>query len=202
MKSTARIIYRRYACFLLLIGILLPAWGQTAEINLNEKYAFPCADPRSISLTSDRLVIADYHEGIRLMDISNTQKPKQISVIDHTGCRSMALLGVTLFAGGFEGIAVFDISNPFSPRRTAFLHYPYVETLRTDGTYLYVAQGVLGVKIIDPFTERGPRLVSSCEDIYAVDLAVRDGLALVSSGTEVKIVEVVIPPWLRSSRTR
>lgn len=164
--------------------------------------SIPSADPRSISLTSDRLVIADYHEGIRLMDLSSPQNPKQISVIDHTGCRSMALLGNTIFAGGFEGISVFDISNPFSPRRTAFLHYPFVETLRTDGTYLYVAQGVLGVKVIDPFTERGPRLVSSCEEIYAVDLAVRDGLALVSSGTEVKIVEVVIPPWLQSSQAR
>lgn len=40
MKNTARSIFRRYAYFLLLIGFVLPAWGQTAEINLNEKYAF------------------------------------------------------------------------------------------------------------------------------------------------------------------
>lgn len=43
MKNTARTFYRGCIFFFLSICFVLPGWGQAAEINLNEKYAFPFA---------------------------------------------------------------------------------------------------------------------------------------------------------------
>jgi hypothetical protein len=103
-----------------------------------------------------------------------------------------------LFAGGFDGVEVYDVSNPEAIELLCCIGLPFVESLTTDGTYLYVAQGVHGVKVIDPVTVRGPRIVSECPNLYAVDIAVRDGFAYVSSGNEVKVLDIIIPPWLQS----
>jgi len=160
------------------------------------------SDPRAVILSDNSMLIADYEGGLKLVDISSPARPEIISEIGTMNVKTMVLIENLLFAGGFRGIEVFDLSNPFSVKKIHTLNYPFVESLTTDGTYVYIAQGVHGVKVVDPWTSRGPRLVSSCEGIYAVDIAVSGGQAFVSSGTEVKIIEIVIPPWLESVRGR
>ncbi|NJL73127.1 MAG: hypothetical protein HC888_17070 [Candidatus Competibacteraceae bacterium] len=114
------------------------------------------------------------------------------------GVKAVLTLGDTIFVGGQQGLEVMTIEDPARPRKDAALDLPFIEALATDGTYLYVAQGVYGVKVIDPWAKRGPRLVSHCDDIYAVDLLIREGRAYVASGTDIKIVDLMIPPWLQS----
>jgi hypothetical protein len=155
-------------------------------------------DPRDLAFSGNLMILADFRRGVTVIDISSAENPRTVATGGVDGIKSAAAYADILFTAGLDGIGAFrlDASSGLSP--LFFLELPFVEKLIYDGTYLYAAQGIHGVKVIDPWPELGPRIVSECGDIYAVDILVDRNLAYVASGRQVKVIQIVIPPWLRS----
>ena len=77
-----------------------------------------------------------------------------------------------------------------------------MEGVCIEGRYLYIAEGHRGLQVVDIRSFDTPVKVSACPDIFAVDVAVYNGHALVADSRQLNVVEVLVPEWLRRSTTR
>ncbi len=70
--------------------------------------------PGNIYVYQNYLFIAEYREGIHVMDNSNPANPVAISFIKIPGCEHMAVRGNILYANSYVDLVSLDISNPQS----------------------------------------------------------------------------------------
>ena len=158
----------------------------------------PLADPRDFRNSEDFLIAADYQQGVRIFSIKNPVDPRLLGSYPLQNIKALSIIDNLLAAGGGGGIQILQIAEDGSTKKLYSLDIPMVESMTSDGTYLYVAQGVNGIKVIDPFAQRGPRVVSECPWIYATDILVDNSTAYAASGNNIKKIQIIIPPWLKS----
>lgn len=150
-------------------------------------------------------------EGIKIIDLSHPAEPVLAGAYSGSNVRSVKILKTSrgrtyLFAVGSTGLEVLDISEPASPARTGVYATEYGEgaaVIETSGgkIYAFLAEGYKGLKVLDVTDPRKPVQVSACTDLYAVDVQAQktddgDLYAFIADTIGIKVVHVLIPPWL------
>jgi len=76
--------------------------------------------------------------------------------------------------------------------------YPsrYIEDITANNAYLYLAEGVRGLSVIDASNPAWPLRVSGSDLEYVTGVAGIDEYALTVDGEGFRVVRVLIPEWL------
>ncbi len=104
-----------------------------------------------IYVSGDYAFIADAHEGLHIMDISDPLNPILLGTYDTSNyARDVCVDGDYAFvADGDEGLKVIDISNPSTPVQRASLDLTESRGICISGDYAYIADHYSGLRIID-----------------------------------------------------
>jgi hypothetical protein len=159
-------------------------------------------DARDVAVMSGYALVADGENGLIVCDISDPGDPTPIATLDRQGVHRIVVQDNLVATAGRTGVDLYDFSDPRHPEVLGRFESRYVESIFIDGNYLYIAEGYRGLKVLDIQSFDRPVPVSACAQIYAVDVAVYDGYALVTDSRQIYVVEVLIPEWLRQSSSR
>jgi hypothetical protein len=159
-------------------------------------------DVRDVAVISGYALVADGSRGLIICDITDPSDPVRINTLDIQGVRQIAVQDQLVAAAGKSGVKLYDFSHPPHPELFGTFDSEYVESICIDGRYLYIAEGHRGLQVVDIRSFDTPVQVSACPDIYAVDVAVYNGYALVADSRRLNVVEVLVPEWLRRSSYR
>ena len=150
-------------------------------------------------------------EGIKIIDLSHPGEPVLAGAYGGSNVRSVEVLKTSrgrtyLLAVGSTGLEVLDISDPASPAWIGIYETEYGEGAAFIETsegkiYAFLAEGYKGLKVLDATDPRKPVQVSTCADLYAVDVKAQetedgDLYAFVTDTIGIKVVQILIPPWL------
>jgi hypothetical protein len=134
--------------------------------------------------------------GLKVFEISKLEEPALVSTYDLPGARKLALWQDVLLLLGTSGLEVVDVSDPTSPKRMGSYVTPAGEGIAIQGRYAYLAESYRGLTVLDLAQGGDPVPVSTSESLYAVDVAVREGYAYVVDVEGLKVVQILIPPWM------
>jgi len=154
-------------------------------------------DARDVAVMPGYALVADGESGLIVCDISDPGDPTPIATLDRQGVHRIVVRDNLVATAGRTGVDLYDFSDPRHPEVLGRFESRYVESIFIDGNYLYIAEGYRGLKVLDIQSFDRPVPVSACPQIYAVDVAVYDGYALVTDSRQIYVVEVLIPEWLR-----
>jgi hypothetical protein len=83
------------------------------------------------------------------------------------------------------------------PRPLGSYETPHAEDVALEGPYVYLAEGVRGITVLDVSRPESPRPVSACPEIYAVGVAARGDYAFVADSRNLQVIRILVPEWLR-----
>jgi hypothetical protein len=108
------------------------------------------------------------------------------------GCNAAGVEGNYAFIGEGPNVTVLDISTPEHPVVAARLPLPeIVQGLVVDGSRVYVADGAVGLKILDISNPLAPNVLSTYDTSLAVNVTLFEGQAYVADAfAGVKVVNV------------
>ncbi len=159
--------------------------------------SFAAPSLRDVCVRGKLAYVAGDRWGLGIVDLSEPTLPVLKSRLEGCAARKVVVQGERLYAVTAGGVVGFDVSGPGAPRELFFYDTPQAEDLEVRDSYLYVAEGYRGLKVIDCGSPGGPRAVSACDGLYAVDVAVRGEYALIVDSVSLKAVQVLVPEWLR-----
>src|SRR5262249_21742783 len=119
-------------------------------------------DARAIATSGDYVYIADYQNGLQIIDASVPANPKVIGMLEGPRGNGIAVSGNYVYLVGSirsingvivsrGGLYVIDVSNPANPKRTASIEYRFAYDVAISGHYVYaMAEGLRIVDIADP----------------------------------------------------
>jgi len=155
------------------------------------------------ALGSRTAYVAAAESGLRIVDVSNPEAPREIGALDTPGlARSVAIQDsaparrIAYIADDAGGLRLIDVADPTAPRELGALAAPDVAYgVTVVGPLAYVAAGASGLRVIDISDPRMPREVGSCDTPgYAYQVAVAKGVAYVTDGfSGVQVVDVSTP---------
>lgn len=143
------------------------------------------------------LYAADASAGVKIYSLEDPEDPQFISQVDIPHVTSVNYTNGVVIAGGENGLTFIAVQNPENPVIISRYPFGWVEDITIHGNYLYAAAGSEGLSILDIKDPENPVLVSSCEDVYAVGVDVKDDLAFVADIDGFKVVKILIPSWLQ-----
>jgi hypothetical protein len=154
-------------------------------------------------------------DSVQSVDLATPGSPQRLGRLTLAGARRVAVVdgALRLFAViAGRGVALVDAASPESPRllgtySTEFGEDLHVADPRAAPARLYVAEGHLGLTILDVADSRSLRRVSSFPDIYAVGVAGRaespeQMYAYAVDTARVWQVRILVPGWLGRARAR
>ncbi len=159
--------------------------------------SFAAPSLRDVCVRGKLAYVAGEGWGLGVIDLSEPTAPVLTGRLEGCPARRVVVEGERLYAVTAEGIVVFDLSGSGLPRELFVYKTPHAENLEVRGSYLYVAEGYRGLKVVDAGRPGSLRVVSACDSLYAVDAAVRGEYALVVDSVSLKAVQVLVPEWLR-----
>lgn len=157
---------------------------------------------RDVAVIPGYALIADGEDGLIVCDIADPSAPIPINALASQGVHRVVAQDTLVGAAGRTGVELYDFSDPRQPKLFGRFESEYVESIFIDGHYLFIAEGHRGLQVVDIRSYDRPVQVSACPDIYAVDVAVYGGYALVADSRQIHVVEVLIPEWLSQSQSR
>ncbi|MBE7499156.1 MAG: PQQ-binding-like beta-propeller repeat protein [Verrucomicrobiales bacterium] len=136
-----------------------------------------------VAMSGNHAYVALDAAGLRVMDLSDPDNPRQVGSHDLPGARAVALSGAYVGVAHGGGFDVIDGSDPTQPRRVGGCSYPGdAEGLAMADGFAYVADGDHGLRVIDLSDPKLPRLVGSLDTAArAFGVAVREGYAYVAA---------------------
>ena len=139
--------------------------------------------------------IADYAEGLKIIDVSDPSSPFLAGFYDTNGSSNgVYVLNNYAYVGdGSGGLKIIDVSDPTSPNQVGeyvssgnYSYYVYVE-----GDYAYIANGSIGLEIVDISDKTNPIFVGIFDTYKAKDVAISDNYAYVADDTDgFKIIDI------------
>jgi hypothetical protein len=128
--------------------------------------------------------VADEESGLRIIDVSNPARPREVGSLDTPGqARGVALSGnVAYIADGEGGLRVVDVSNPAAPREHSSLGDCCATDVAVSGNLVYLAT-YAAVRVIDMSNPASPQSRASfpLPPVDALDIAISDGLIFVAA---------------------
>ncbi len=166
-------------------------------VNDNRRYKLGSYDTagnaRGVTLSNDgtKAYIADYTNGLVIVDIRNPAHPTKLGSYDTTG----VTWGVTLsndgtkayIVDGMNGLVIVDITDPAHPTKLGSYNtvgYSLGVTLSSDGTKAYVADSGNGLVIVDISDPVHPTKLGSYNLGGVNELAYAYNVTLSSDGTK------------------
>jgi hypothetical protein len=155
-------------------------------------------DARDVALIGDYALVADAESGMIVYDVTEPGSPIALATREFAGARRLVVQDTLVAVSGNRGVGLYDFSDPRHPALLGGFQSEYVEGITIRGQYLYIAEGHRGLTVLDIRSCDPPVQVSACPDVYAVDVALSQGYALVTDSRQIHVVEVLIPEWLRA----
>jgi hypothetical protein len=111
-------------------------------------------------ITTDRLFICDGISGLKIWDISNPMKPRELGQYDTPGYAcAVHVVGTEAYvADGDGGLRIIDVSNPSNPEEISHVEMTTACHVCVEESYAYVAD--LGLRIIDISNPNNPKEVA------------------------------------------
>ena len=159
-------------------------------------------DARDVALMGEYALVADADSGLIVYAVADPVNPIALVTLESPGAQRIVLQDTLVAVAGSSGVDLYDFSDPGHPAVLGRYESEYVEGIFLRGQYLYIAEGHRGLTVLDVRSYDPPVLVSACPDIYAVDVAVHAGYALVTDSRQIHAVEILIPEWLRAEAPR
>lgn len=161
---------------------------------------------KGVAVQGSYAYVADYFQGLRIINVSDPSNPSEIGAIDPQGTDrafDVVINGTYAYvAYGNSGLWVFDVSNPTFPTLAGYIESDGFSTgVAISGSYAYVAYGSIGLQIInisDPAnpTEAGYYYtVNAANDValdnnYAYVAANGDGLYIIQNDLLSEVKEI------------
>ncbi len=126
-----------------------------------------------LAVAGDYAYLADFWEGLRVIDVTDPYHPKQISFVQIPG-RAIRLgivkddfVYLLSWGEGFEAIHVIDVGEPANPNLLSTLGMPIPPCdLVTEGDYAYVAMMNRGLMIMDIRNPFAPEIITFKNMVY------------------------------------
>ena len=153
---------------------------------------------RFIALGDGLLAAADT-DGIRIYEIGDKLSIRETTQVEIKGVKDLEISGTQLYAAGSFGMTIFDLSAPGRADLISTYSSPYARDVSVSGGFAYLSAGPEGLLVVNVRNPSQPFLASRCPEVFAVAAeASSDGLtAYVADTNGVKVVDLIIPPWLR-----
>ena len=119
---------------------------------------------RAVALSGDLAYVASGESGLRVVDISEPARPREVGVWDQPGyARGIVISGnYAYLAHNWYGLRVIDISDPGNPRRVGWICWQEnTWGVAVSGNYAYLANFEFGLRVIDVSNAGAPREVAS-----------------------------------------
>lgn len=163
----------------------------------SEAGAITAADARCCVVKNNTAYISEYKEGLQVWDISDPAAPELYATLKINGATDISTDHDLLILTGGNGVYIYDISDRQKPEQLGYIKSDFAEKTVIHDGYLYLAEGYRGLSIYSLKDPGNPELVSSCDTIYAVDLAITGSYALVTDITGLSTVKIFIPDWVK-----
>jgi hypothetical protein len=161
----------------------------------------------SISVSGNHAFVAQGARGLEVLDLTDPAQPKHVALYKPdaepwlTSVENVQVMGDRAYISGFFGLDILDISNRNEPVRLGgYLQPTPIESLRTIQAfhavpnYIFMAQGIDGLEILDVSNPGAPaRIGGYVTPGYAEDVYVTNGIAYVTDGDSLQIIDVNIP---------
>lgn len=152
-------------------------------------------NPRDVAVTGSHAFTIGA-DGMKVIDIANLNEPRIAAAYESGPGSALELKGNTAYMVTSSGLLLLDVSEPLKPVKSGFYASKYSEDVYIENNYAYLAEGYKGLTILDISDPANPVKVSSCSDVYAVGVAVRGRYAFVVDSFGLKVIDILIPPWL------
>lgn len=159
---------------------------------------------RGVSISSDDkfAYLADYSDGLKVLDISNPEKP---SLVGAAEINSGALYNIalsaddrTVYVASVEfGVMIYDVSDPTNPQQVGIFPrvdtaYPLNMVMSSDGRTMFIAAYNF-FEIVDISDPRSPALINSVgtEDYaWGISLSNDNSKVYLASGAYMQVFDV------------
>lgn len=143
--------------------------------------------------------------GVKLIDISDPSQPSLIDQLPADGYTAHTSQGQLFVTDHYSSYKLYDIADPAAPQLLSANSLPcygyagYGQRIASDGRYVYVAGGNMGLVIVDISDPAQPVVVRDhITPNRAYDVFVRDGYAYVADNGEyysegLKVVDIANP---------
>ena len=161
--------------------------------------SFMAGTSYDVSIDGNIAYVANDQAGLRIVDLSDVTKPRQIAELDSIypalSCHSAVGRDSFVYSGWFfEFTRTIDVSDPRNPRMAAqFNLFRNAEDMVLRDSFLYVAEDYR-FQVVNVARPRSPTVVGTCNlPNYSFDLMVRDTLAFVANGPALEVVSLARP---------
>lgn len=164
--------------------------GETFEIS------FPGV---RFSALSEKFAAASDGNEFRLYVINDDLSYTRLHELNLNGIKDLEISGELLLAGGSFGMKIFRLSEDGNVTELSTFPSPYIRDIHVSDNFVYLSCGPDGLQIVNIRNPSQPFLVSRCEEVFAIASQVEPGggTAFVADTEGIKIVDLVIPDWLR-----
>ncbi|MHA1518539.1 MAG: hypothetical protein ACTSRK_00015 [Promethearchaeota archaeon] len=117
-----------------------------------------------LDIVGNYAYLADYYEGLKILDISNPYIPIEVGKItDLSGLRSVSVKGDYAYLGSeFDGMKIVDISDPSNPiLKNQSDYVASVSNVSIQGNIVYEASLSEGLKIMNVSDPHNPVLIGN-----------------------------------------
>jgi hypothetical protein len=139
-------------------------------------------NPRTVAETEDVLFVAGNNQGLLILDKKSIQPRQVVETINTPGnVHDLFIRGHWMYvANARSGVSLHNLENYAAV-------FPLVTTRRSESfaatdKYLFIAQGKLGVEVVDISQPNVPKSLNIWSDLPAVHVAVTDHYLVVSNG--------------------
>jgi hypothetical protein len=107
--------------------------------------------------------VAEYGNGLRIMDVSNPKSPKTVGTLGSIGnALSVAVAGRYAYVGTESGLKIIDVTNAAAPAVVGtYASVSFAYGVVVSGKYAYVTDDGNGLRILDISNPAAPTLVGS-----------------------------------------
>jgi hypothetical protein len=158
-----------------------------------------CADARDVDARGTIAYVAGGPEGLLVYDLAEPTRPMPVSRLEGIEARRLVWHRERLYVVSSKSLQIIDVSNPANPVLLGVYESAHIEDVAAAGPYAYLAEGYKGLTVLDVTRPERPFAVSTCSEVYAVGLAVTGGYALVANSTDLRVIQVLIPEWLKKT---
>ena len=93
-------------------------------------------------------------------------------------------------------LAILLAAPAHAARVTGTYRTDSAQSVDAHGSRVYVAEGYRGLTVLDVSRPEHPAVVSTCDSVYAMGVAVKGDYALVADSAGLRAVQILVPSWL------
>ena len=123
----------------------------------------------------------------------------EFEALDLEGIKDLEIAGEFLYVGGSFGMKIFRFTEEGRSEVLSTFPTSYIRDISVSEGFVYLSTGPEGLQIVNVRNPLQPFLASRCDEVFAIASEAAPGgeIAYVADTNSIKIIDLVIPPWLR-----